>query len=216
MLIINLEMMTYEFSPVYDYLYTPGDANNWTHAESALIYPDPTGAYYESWLPLKGGFKFATQPDWNGTAFGAGAEAGSLSTDGGAGNLTVETEGLYCVRMSPVFLTWETLYGPVQSWGVVGGFAESSWTDGQDVVMTPDAAKQIWTATVTFGDTDGEKEFKFRADGAWDIQYGNGGDGLDNLVCDGGSGNLVAPAAGTYKVTLDLSKVPYHATLEAL
>ena len=75
--------------------------------------------------------------------------------------------------------------------------------------MTPDAAKQIWTATVTFGDTDGEKEFKFRADGAWDIQYGNGGDGLDNLVCDGGSGNLVAPAAGTYKVTLDLSKVPY-------
>lgn len=215
-LIINLEMMTYEFSPVYDYLYTPGDANNWTHAESALIYPDPTGAYYESWLPLKGGFKFATQPDWNGTAFGAGAEAGSLSTDGGAGNLTVETEGLYCVRMSPVFLTWETLYGPVQSWGVVGGFAESSWTDGQDVVMTPDAAKQIWTATVTFGDTDGEKEFKFRADGAWDIQYGNGGDGLDNLVCDGGSGNLVAPAAGTYKVTLDLSKVPYHATLEAL
>ena len=118
--------------------------------------------------------------------------------------------------MSPVFLTWETLYGPVQSWGVVGGFAESSWTDGQDVVMTPDAAKQIWTATVTFGDTDGEKEFKFRADGAWDIQYGNGGDGLDNLVCDGGSGNLVAPAAGTYKVTLDLSKVPYHATLEAL
>ena len=112
--------------------------------------------------------------------------------------------------MSPYFLTWETVYGPVQSWGVIGGFAASNWST--DVPMTT-VDGQIWKATVTFAAGD---EFKFRADGAWDIQYGNGGNGMDDLVCDGGSGNFTAPAAGTFEVTLDLSKVPYHATLEAL
>lgn len=209
-MVINLEMMTYEFAPVYDFLYTPGDANGWSQPASAKIYPTPTGAAYESWMPLKGSFKFSTQADWNGINFGAGAEAGTLSTDGGAGNLSVSEEGYYCVRMSTVSMTWETVYGPVQSWGVIGGFAASGW--GTDVPMTT-VDGQIWKATVTFAAGD---EFKFRADGAWDIQYGNGGNGMDDLVCDGGSGNLTAPAAGTFEVTLDLSKVPYHATLTAI
>lgn len=210
--VINLEMMTYEFAPYYEYLYTPGGANNWTPASAAKIYPTETGVTFESWIPLDGEFKFTTEPSWSGIAFGKGAEEGSLSTAPDAGNLsTGGAAGLYCVRMNTVSMTWETVYGPVQSWGVIGGFAGSDWST--DVAMTPDADKQIWKATITFAAGD---EFKFRADGAWDIQYGNSGNGLDDLVCDGGSGNLTVPAAGTYEVTLDLSKVPYHATLTAI
>ncbi len=210
-LVINLELMTYEFAPAYDFLYTPGDANGWSHAASAKIYPTPAGCVYESWLPLKGSFKFSTQADWNGINYGAGAEAGTLSTDGGAGNLTVADEGYYCVRANLVSMTWETVYGPVQSWGLIG--VNGAWGDSDDIVMTPDADGQVWKATVTF--TSGT-DFKFRANGAWDIQYGNGGSNLDDLVCDGGSGNLSAPALGTYEVTLDLRQVPFHATLTAI
>ena len=210
-LVINLEMMTYEFSPVYDFLYTPGDANGWSQPASAKLYPTADGVNYESWLPLKGNFKFSTQADWNGINYGAGAEAGTLSTDGGAGNLTVADEGYYCVRANLVSMTWETVYGPVQSWGLIG--VNGAWGDSDDIVMTPDADGQVWKATVTF--TSGT-DFKFRANGAWDIQYGNGGSNLDDLVCDGGSGNLSAPALGTYEVTLDLRQVPYHATLTAI
>lgn len=209
-LIINLELMTYEFAPSYECFWTPGGANGWDAATSAKIYPAPGGAYYESWIPVDGSFKFTSQPNWDGINFGSAATAGTLSTDGGAGDLKVDAPGHYCVRMSPYFLTWETVYGPVQSWGVIGGFAASNWST--DVPMTT-VDGQIWKATVTFAAGD---EFKFRADGAWDIQYGNGGNGMDDLVCDGGSGNFTAPAAGTFEVTLDLSKVPYHATLEAL
>lgn len=210
-LVINLELMTYEFAPAYDFLYTPGDANGWSHAASAKIYPTPAGCVYESWMPLKGNFKFTTQDNWDsGINFGAGAEAGTLSTDGGAGNLSVSEEGYYCVRMNTVSMTWETVYGPVQSWGVIGGFAASGW--GTDVPMTT-VDGQIWKTTVTFAAGD---EFKFRADGAWDIQYGNGGNGMDDIVCDGGSDNFTAPTAGTYEVTLDLSKVPFHASLTAI
>lgn len=210
-LVINLEMMTYEFSPVYDFLYTPGDANGWSQPASAKLYPTADGVNYESWLPLKGNFKFSTQADWNGINYGAGAEAGTLSTDGGAGNLSVADEGYYCVRANLVSMTWEILYGPVQSWGLIG--VNGAWGDGDDIVMTPDADGQVWKATVTF--TSGT-DFKFRANGAWDIQYGNGGSNLDDLVCDGGSGNLSAPALGTYEVTLDLRQVPFHATLTAI
>lgn len=210
-LVINLEMMTYEFSPVYDFLYTPGDANGWSQPASAKLYPTADGVNYESWLPLKGSFKFTTQADWNGINYGAGAEAGTLSTDGGAGNLTVADEGYYCVRANLVSMTWETVYGPVQSWGLIG--VNGAWGDSDDIVMTPDADGQVWKATVTF--TSGT-DFKFRANGAWDIQYGNGGSNLDDLVCDGGSGNLSAPALGTYEVTLDLRQVPFHATLTAI
>lgn len=210
-LVINLEMMTYEFSPVYDFLYTPGDANGWSQPASAKLYPTADGVNYESWLPLKGSFKFSTQDNWDGINYGAGAEAGTLSTDGGAGNLSVADEGYYCVRANLVSMTWEILYGPVQSWGLIG--VNGAWGDGDDIVMTPDADGQVWKATVTF--TSGT-DFKFRANGAWDIQYGNGGSNLDDLVCDGGSGNLSAPALGTYEVTLDLRQVPFHATLTAI
>lgn len=213
-LVINLELMTYEFAPYYECFWTPGGASDWFNGDAdavAKIYPAPGGAYYESWIPIDGSFKFTSQPNWDGINFGSAATAGTLSTDGGAGDLKVDNvAGLYCVRMSPIFLTWETVYGPVQSWGIVGGFAASNWADGQDVIMTPDANKQVWTATVTFAAGD---EFKFRADGGWDIQYA--GD-IDNLECSGGALNLVAPGAGTYEVTLDLRQVPFHASMRAI
>lgn len=212
-MVINLEMMTYEFVPYVEYLYTPGGANNWFNdSPAAKMYPTPAGVTFESWIPLNGDFKFTTAPDWTGTAYGAGAEAGSLSTAPNAGNLTpAGAKGYYCVRANILNMTWETVYGPVQSWGLIG--VNGAWGDTDDIVMTPDADGQVWKATVTF--TSGT-DFKFRADGAWDIQYGNGGNNIDDLVCDGGSGNLSAPALGTYEVTLDLRQVPFHATLTAI
>lgn len=211
-LVIDIEMMTFKFIPALDCLYTPGGANGWSPATSAKVYPDATGINFQSWVPLDGDFKFTSEPGWGGTNYGLGDEEWALSTDPTAGNLkTGDGAGLYNVRVNILTLKWEVVNGPVQSWGVIGGFPASGW--GTDVVMTPDADKQIWKATVTFG-AGGESEFKFRADGGWKIQYGNSGNGLDDLVCDEGSGNLVAPAPGTYEVTLDLSHYPYHATLE--
>lgn len=40
------------------------------------------------------------------------------------------------------------------------------------------------------------------------------GGSLDNLVQDGG--NMPTPGAGTYKVKLDLTKLPYTATVTAV
>ncbi len=51
-------------------------------------------------------------------------------------------------------------------------------------------------------------EYKFRCDNDWAINLGGS---LDNLTF--GGDNLNFTEAGTYTVTLDLSKVPYSATV---
>ena len=52
--------------------------------------------------------------------------------------------------------------------------------------------------------TAGGNEFKFRANDAWSLNLGaDGGDADTSMDFDGG--NLTVPAAGTYKIELDLS-----------
>ena len=57
--------------------------------------------------------------------------------------------------------------------------------------------------------TFGAGEFKFRANNEWTINLGGS---MDDLQQDGG--NLASPGAGTYKVILDLSTLPYVCILE--
>lgn len=52
-------------------------------------------------------FKFTSQPDWDGTNYGDGGSPGTLSTDGGAGNLSVTGAGTYTFTVDINNLTWE-------------------------------------------------------------------------------------------------------------
>ena len=54
----------------------------------------------------------------------------------------------------------------------------------------------------------GSGEFKFRANNGWDINLGGN---LSALTA--GGDNIATPGEGTYTVTLDLSQVPYSATV---
>jgi hypothetical protein len=84
---------------------------------------------------------------------------------------------------------------------VIGGF--NSW--GAQENLTPSADYLTWTGTVTIGAGD---EWKFRANDNWDINLGGS---LDNLTP--GGDNIKTTEAGTYKITLDLSSLPYKATV---
>ena len=61
-----------------------------------------------------------------------------------------------------------------------------------------------WTGTIAM--TAGE--YKFRFNNGWDINLGGS---LDKLQFDGS--NITIDEAGTYDVILDLSNLPYTATL---
>lgn len=198
MVTINMMDMTYKFEKL-SYLYTPGASNGWNQGASQLLSYDAGRKAFTGYAHLSGEFKFTSAPDWNGTNYGNSGEAGVLSTDGGAGNLTVPQDGLYFCVVDTENLTYTATL--ITSYGLIGGF--NSW--GSQENLTPSADFLTWTGTVTLSAGD---EFKFRANDDWGINLGGE---FDKLVSDGH--NMMAPGAGTYAVTLNLGQLPYTCSL---
>jgi hypothetical protein len=194
---INLEEGTYSFTSAVDYLYTPGNSNGWSHLASQMLYTS-NYADYQGYAHLNGDFKFTNAPDWNHVNYGSAGE-GLLTTDGSAGNISAPADGLYWCQVNTAALTYSITQ--VTTYGVIGGF--NSW--GAQENLTPSADFLTWTGTVTIGAGD---EWKFRANDNWDINLGGS---LDNLTP--GGDNIKTTEAGTYKITLDLSTLPYKATI---
>lgn len=199
LLTINLEEGTYEFTSAVDYLYTPGDANGWFQINSQLLSTNNYSDYSGYALLSPNGFKFSSAPDWDHVNYGAGAAEGDLSTDGGAGNLSVAEAGLYYCKVNTASLKYSATL--VSTIGVIGDATPAGW-DASTPLTTTD--NLIWTGTIEFKGGN----FKFRANDGWDINLG--GD-LQNLTQDGA--DIASPGEGKYDVTLDLSKLPYSCSL---
>jgi len=198
LLTLDMENQSYEFVSLYDFLWMPGDANGWNHANAAKIPGAVDGTKFQGFGLASGSFKFTDEAGWSGTNYGAGAEAGTLSTDGGAGNLSVAANALYFVNVDTEALTYSMT--PITSLGLIGDF--NGW--GSQTVMSS-TDNLVWTGNVTLTAGQG---FKVRMNDNWDINLG--GD-VNNLTVNGA--NIAAPESGTFQVTLDLSKVPYTLTL---
>ena len=200
LLTVNMETLTYSFSSAVENLWTPGDANGWNHGGSQMLFTNNYTEYMGFANLSPSGFKFTSAADWNHTNYGDAGEEGKLSTDGGAGNLTVAEKGLYWCKVDIAALTWSAT--KIETIGVIGGF--NGWSESLPLTSEDGL---FWTGTITLNEGD---EYKFRCNNDWAINLG----GADeyNLVPDGA--NLKAPAAGTYTITLDLSMVPYACYLE--
>ncbi|WP_081663275.1 SusE domain-containing protein [Flavobacterium subsaxonicum] len=140
------------------------------------------------------GFKFSTVANENGVNYGMGSTAGTIA-EGGA-NITA-TAGYYLVKVNTDSGILSYSLTPA-NWGVVG-FAttgsDAGWNNSTDMTYNP--TTKVWEITMQLS----AGEFKFRANNAWDINYGDtGADG----VLESGGDNIVA-TAGMYKITLDLS-----------
>ena len=178
-------------------LWIAGDYQGWDPggATDSLMNTDadPTVKGY-AYISTTGGFKFVGEKDWNGTNYGDGGSAGTLSTDPGAGNLSVSTPGYYWFNLDLNNLTYTAT---LTTWGVIGAATADGWNSDQAMTYSP--LLKRWFATIPMT----ADEFKFRANGAWDINYGAGAEA--GQLEFNGSTNLAATTAGTYSVMLDLS-----------
>jgi len=195
---IDMENQSYEFVKLYDLLYVCGDPS-WSHASAPLLAASVGGTQYNGFAKLSGYFKLTSQPDWNGTNYGVGTEPGTLSTDGAAANLQVTKNALYFLNADIEKLTYTC--SEITSCGLIGDF--NGW-GAQEALTTADGG-HTWTGSLTVADGQG---WKVRFNDNWDINLG--GD-MNNLTV--GGDNISVPA-GTYNVTLDLSKLPYTITLK--
>ena len=198
------DLYSYSVAYAFDNLWTPGPSNGWNAAASQMLYTN-NFKNYMGYVVIDTEFKFTSAPDWDHTNFGF-ASAGHLSSDGGAGNLKVTqddepfTTGLYWCTADIVALTYTTT--PVKSIAIIGDATVGGWD--AETVMTPSADFLTWTLKTTLKDG----EFKFRANNDWPINLGGS---LQDLTLDGA--NIPAPLTGEVTITLDLSKLPYTATV---
>ncbi len=172
-----------------EYIYEIGNSTKWSGVVP-LSSPAFSGIY-KGFGYLDGEFKFKpNEGDWNGDwGQDPNGAAGTLVQEGEV-NCTVATAGYYMMDVDLINMTWKVT--PVTTIGVIGSFESSGWSS--DVAMTYNVAGGYWEADVTLAAGD---EFKFRANGGWDINWGGT---EDNLVQSGA--NLKATEAGTYNMKL--------------
>ena len=184
----------------YPSIYVPGAYQGWAPDKAPALASVADNKVYEGYIyfSMPSEFKFTSAQNWNGTNYGAGA-AGALSTDGGAGNLSVAAPGYYLLKADANALTYSATR---TDWALIGSATPNGWT--ADTPLTYDPATNTWRTTVALTQATGNDDgVKFRANSAWDINFGDTkADGLLDYNGD----NIKIPAAGTYTVVLDLSK----------
>ena len=135
-------------------------------------------------------WKFASQPNWNGPNYGAGATAGTLSETGDNINLPA---GYYKLNVNagadPMTYT-----AVAMNWGIIGGL--TGW--GSQIALTYDPAVRVWKGGIHLP----AGPWKFRANDNWDYNYGAPAGSL-NLVA--GGDNIETTVEDDYAITLDLS-----------
>ncbi|MDE5578390.1 MAG: hypothetical protein K2I85_00325 [Alistipes sp.] len=214
-LILDLAAMTLEIDgAVADLQLYPetmgvtGGFQGWSpEAAPRLSGNAETGCYW-GYVPMFGEgdadveFKFTTQGNWDGPNYGSNGTEGELSSDGGAGNLTI-APGLYRLDVNIAAMTYTAM--PFTKVGLIGS-GVGGWGDEDDVELVRDPEDGLYKAA---GVACSDGEFKVRFDGSWD--HNLGGD-PENLSI---GGDNIAITAGTYDFVLDLAHTPYTVTFTA-
>jgi hypothetical protein len=194
-------------------LYIPGEYQGWNPATAPLLNPVAgRPGMYEGYVYMAGVgtkyFKYTNAPDWNHINYGDGGN-GSFSTDGLAAGLSVPDGGYYELTADLNTNRWTATK---TTWSIIGDATPGGWN--ADTQMTYDIANQVWKVTCNML---ANGSFKFRANGAWNIDFGiDPANGklvyADNpfLGYTPNLWNLSVPVSGNYTITLDLHESQHY------
>ena len=197
--IINMGDMTYEIKELNfsEYIWEAGVNNNWGADAQPLYCANQDGIYTgffyaqdADWSDGMGAFKFTGAfNDWGQGNYGTGSInddglSGTLIDDGGSGNV-LATPGFYKAEVNLADMTYSLT--PITGIGLIGPAQAGGWSDDTDLTYNPET--RAFEGTLELA----ADEFKFRANDAWDINWGGT---LDNLTQDGP--NLKIETAGKY------------------
>jgi starch-binding outer membrane protein SusE/F len=195
-----LDIVSYTYP---DAMNVAGNYQGWSPGSAPQIVKTRNGGYggYEGYIIFNNGapeFKLVKGDNWGAGDFG---NAGGGTLQNGGPNLTLPSggagiTGLYRLRANTTSMTWS--YDKINTWGIIGSATAGGW--GASTAMTFDAATGNWSITTDLV----VGEMKFRANNAWDIDFG------DNAPADGkpeyGGSNIAVTQAGNYTITLNLGR----------
>ncbi len=139
-------------------------------------------------------FKISAQPSWDGTNYGAGTTAGTLSATGG--DISLPAAGFYKININAGVIPM-TYTAVAMTWGVVGSATPGDWSS--DTPLTYDPVIQRWTGVVHMK----VGEFKYRANNDWAFNYGADPAPIFNLVA--GGPNIAITMEDDYQIMMNLS-----------
>jgi len=180
-------------------LWVPGAYQGWNPG-AALTIPAVTTFTYEGYIYMNVAdyFKFTSAPDWDHINFGD-AGGGKLSTDGAAAGLKVDAPGVYKLNADIANLTYSATL--INTIGIIGTATPHGWD--ASTAMTYDVASNKWSIKLNLA----PGALKFRANDAWDINYGPAdANALSGKLIFNDPGAVTINDAGSYTVTLDMSQ----------
>ena len=166
-----------------------GDAspNGWND-ETGLTY-DPTLTTWNGAMHLTAGsIKFRANHSWD---YNYGSTPADATLDAGGSNIAIAVEADYAFTLDlshPLAYTYSA-----NRWGIIGDATPDGWNSDQN--MTWDPVNHVFKITLNMV----VGAFKFRANDAWDINYG--GANLNALTA--GGDNIPITVAGNYTITFD-------------
>lgn len=190
--IVTLDMNNLRYSFAKPVLYMAGDANGWSHID---YLSGEDGVNYTGFMYLnQNGFKFCSQQNWDGTNYGGaffGQESDNIIMD--------ETEGYYKVDVD--LSTKKYTLTPITTIGIIGSAAPSGWDSDEDLTYVPynkDTKEGGYWEVKNIKLKAGE--CKFRANDAWDMQWGY--DGEKFVFSNNAPQKQFVPEEGTYDIKL--------------
>lgn len=178
----------------YVSLWVPGSHQGWDPGTAPKVSSVNDNGVYEGYVNFpeaQTNFKFTPEPNWDND-FGGTSSGNKGTLAEKASDLQVSGAGYYLLKANTNQMTWEAIR---TTWGVIGD-ATGSWDNDKD--LTYDATEQVWKATLNLS----VGEIKFRANDAWDINFGD--DNADASL-EYGAANIKIEEAGDYEVVLNLA-----------
>ena len=180
--IVTLDMNNLTYTVGKPILYMAGDANGWKQID---VLNSEDGVNFKGYMYLnQNGFKFCTQPNWDGTNYG-----GAFFGESEDNIMMTQEAGFYQVDVD---LSAKTYTLSPFNIGIIGNATPSGW--GADTDMTYNPTERCWEIK---GVELSDGEMKFRANDDWALSWGGE---LDNLTTQNGPN--IAVAAGTYDIKL--------------
>ncbi|PAU95620.1 hypothetical protein CK503_00725 [Aliifodinibius salipaludis] len=208
---ISLGFTPYSLCQFCPAIYVPGGyqsgsgyGSDWTPGDAPALGSVSGGDIYEGYVYFSSGAGFkltGTNTGWDSN-WGTPDNSGTLEFDGG--NISIGQAGYYQIYADIPNLSYSLVR---TEWGIIGTATADDWNSDQD--MTFDSSSKTWSITTDL--TSGA--LKFRANDAWDINYGPANaDALQgDLIQTDGAINI--PEAGNYTIEIDLNGTNYTYTV---
>jgi hypothetical protein len=186
-------------SDTYPVLQLPGSYQGWKPEDAATVKLVASVAgdnKYDGYAYFESGteFKITQGGTWDVNWGDTGAD-GTL--DAGGDNFKVTETGFYRLRADLDALTYTF---EKTDWGLIGSATPGMWDSDQDLTYNTATGALEITIDLVAG------EIKFRANDAWDLNYGDTG---NDVQLEEGGDNIKIDAPGTYLIQLFLDK-PNH------